>query len=458
MSITLTGTGGLFTRVGRGGKFALSMRTYQGTIATNLDSLADQFDGNRPLIGDLPSQESSWQQQVEPPMQPITTDMGNTIFYMASQDTDAKAYATDLATSLAALVAQMEGGSGSVYRSTVTASGSNISGIIGNGAFLYSVIYIPTGETLKNAIAEKGNLICTADSYANGVTPGQEIFTYTGEPAQPDVWAVDYPTGSGASQTVQVSGIDSNLIVDGNFEEWTGLSPTNWVIEVGTAGTDVVRSTVVFYPWDTTGSSISFVGDSATEQAIYQSFDGAINGIVLAPMTSYAVCIRLRANTATPASITNITVQLQNSAGAGLSSPSASPLVLAVPVGSLTLSWQTFTAEFITPRNMPSDARLAILVDPADAIDTGETVYIDSVMLVPMQSLYQQGPRVAIFSGSTPFVNGDGQVVTVANNYDGSGTLNSFNPLFQRMFNMRSLDLQLPTAASPTIADTLITG
>ena len=345
-------------------------------------------------------------------------------------------------------------GVASVLSSTVTSTSSAVSGIVGNGARILSVINIPDGTSLQNVIPEKGNLLCTTDSYANGATAGQETFTFTAEPAESDKWAVTWPTGSGVTQTVTATGPDNNLIVDGNFEEWTGTSPTDWTISVGVAGTTVVKSTAVFYPWDTTGTSLSFVGNSSVLHSIYQAFDSTINSIVLAPLTSYALCFRLSGN-GVLVSAGTFNASLRTSAGAAISSPAGVSNTYDIQIDTLTTSWETYTVEFITPKNIPSDARLVFDISVA-GIDTGEIVYIDSVMFVAMTPLYEQGPRVAVFAGSTPFVNSDGWVITDANAYGGGGSLDNFQTLFDRLFDMRSLGIQLPHAGSPTIANTLI--
>ena len=65
---------------------------------------------------------------------------------------------------------------------------------------------------------------------------------------------------------------------------------------------------------------------------------------------------------------------------------------------------------------------------------------------------------MAVFSGNVNFIENDGWDMTTTNDFGGSSNLATFQWLFDRLFNMRSLGLLLPsTASSPTVADSLIT-
>lgn len=85
------------------------------------------------------------------------------------------------------------------------------------------------------------------------------------------------------------------------------------------------------------------------------------------------------------------------------------------------------------------------------------TITVGAIATTPdLVELYPQGPRIRIVNGSTPFAVGDRFRIVTANDHGGATNLQTFQRLFDRFFDMRLLGLQLPTAGSPTIADSLI--
>jgi hypothetical protein len=70
--------------------------------------------------------------------------------------------------------------------------------------------------------------------------------------------------------------------------------------------------------------------------------------------------------------------------------------------------------------------------------------------------VYPQGPRFRVTQGSTAFAVGDRFAISATNDHGGATNGQTFQRLFDRLFDLRGLGLQLPTAGSPTIADSLI--
>ena len=83
-------------------------------------------------------------------------------------------------------------------------------------------------------------------------------------------------------------------------------------------------------------------------------------------------------------------------------------------------------------------------------------MYIDRLALAAATLAYNGGPYLAVFSGSTPFQKADSWTVNTTNSRGGASYNGTFQTAFDRLFNMRSLGLLLPSAASPTISDGLI--
>ncbi len=64
MSIPLTGSGGLFTRLGKVFKFVRLMNAYQATVPTNIEAIMAQYDGLRDAAALLPLQSLAGRQGV----------------------------------------------------------------------------------------------------------------------------------------------------------------------------------------------------------------------------------------------------------------------------------------------------------------------------------------------------------------------------------------------------------
>jgi hypothetical protein len=101
----------------------------------------------------------------------------------------------------------------------------------------------------------------------------------------------------------------------------------------------------------------------------------------------------------------------------------------------------------------PVPATVKIRVRLSTALSSGSSIFIDHLALTPATQLYTGGPYAAIFSGATDFEIDDKWSLTVTNAQAGA-----FQTLFDRLFDMRSKGLLLPSAtgAAETIDDALI--
>jgi hypothetical protein len=72
--------------------------------------------------------------------------------------------------------------------------------------------------------------------------------------------------------------------------------------------------------------------------------------------------------------------------------------------------------------------------------------------------MYPGGPLIGVVAGSSKWALNDQYNLTIANNQAGASYGSTFQILFDRLFNMKQYRLVLPDDASPSIADTLITG
>lgn len=206
----------------------------------------------------------------------------------------------------------------------------------------------------------------------------------------------------------------------------------------------------------TAGSAHSFVG-----KALEFDSNGSENTTILCPITGleplkqYAFNCWMKADVVPAAGVISIDLidgssQIDDEQAGGSNS-------LAISCPALTTSFVAKNFTIRTPRVLPDIVLLRITI--STDISSGTSVFIDHAAIGEMTELYPDGPWVAIFSGSTPFVKGSGQVVgdyfTLTATNDRAG---EFQEWFERNFAMRAKGLLLPSdsGGSETLADSLI--
>ncbi|VTS00564.1 hypothetical protein [Tuwongella immobilis] len=456
MAITLTGTGGLFTRLGKIGKAIRDINTFQGTTAPAfISGIMGQYDSLRPAVADVPPLQSKVQGDVALILPTLQAVARETLYQMVLADTPSASLS--LETQLRELVRQMNGGPTTVKASTVGLSVGSLS--IGspswNGVLVTST---KRGDGLVQEliIPEVGRLVCSQDSQTGGATAGNEVFTYTGEPASTSAWDSGWPEGSGAATSLTAidGGEDAglNLLTNSDFETFVSNTPSRWVLGGAYAGTLVRESTAQFFDG---AKSVEFVGDATTNLQMEQTFADSINGTssVLFPERSYAINLWLKVNSVPAAGV--ITVSLVDGSGTVINDSQGTANSFTISAPGLTTSWASRTGVFRLPRVLPDVVKLRIRA--TTAISSGTSVFMDRAAMGSMVTLYAGGPLAAIFSGSSKFIGGDGWEITATNDRGGATLGSTFQALFDRLFGTRQLGILLPSAGSPTIADTLIT-
>ena len=117
-------------------------------------------------------------------------------------------------------------------------------------------------------------------------------------------------------------------------------------------------------------------------------------------------------------------------------------------------SWHALFGYFRLPKVLPTTIKHRLWL--STGLSTGTNLFLDLAGIGGITNssggklLYSGGEYVGIFSGSTAVLNGDNwtQAATM--------TLGVFQGLFERTFGMRNLSLSLPSNASPTINDNLV--
>ncbi|HYE77642.1 MAG TPA: hypothetical protein VEI97_06625, partial [bacterium] len=260
MTVSLTGTGGLFTRLGKLGGWQLNV---YGVIGTTAPSPSSAWGASGPsikalgtAITDIDAQFFSAQQQVRDLLYAtrdnVRSTLGGSVTAFTSlasstlttqvQD-DAVLPSPSVETCIAELVRQMEL-SGSVVESNLTtvavAADSNNNGT----AQLVASLLQADGVRTERCYVEVGEIICTGSAQAGSATAGSEPLSVLGEPAVVTT-AYDWPKGSGGSGSLLLTNptLDNsggNLLTNSDFDDYTATNdPDNWALDTGTAGATI---------------------------------------------------------------------------------------------------------------------------------------------------------------------------------------------------------------------------
>lgn len=380
----------------------------------------------------------------------------NKMLKLVSDDNQPQANTLPLA--VAEFIRQMAAAGETVKRSTCGTTPTAISGMQGNGSIVLTTVR-GDGVGQELCVPETARVVCATDSYTGTATAGSEAFTFYGQIANAGgTFAYDWPGGSAAVFTF--SAVDANtgpsatgnLLSNSDFETFTTANvPDGWVIAVGTAGTNVLQDSATVYA---NTSSLKFVGDGSTQISVTQTFATA-GGVAPTSLTAYAVNLWVRVHTVPAAGV--LTIDLYDTAaGAVVADAAGTNNTKTVSVPGLTNdTWTNVSAVFRLPKTVP--AGLQIRLRMSTALSSGSSLYLDHLAFAPVTVPYPGGPGVAVFGGSTAFAATDAWSVAVANDRGGASDNATFQALFDRLYDMRGLGLQLPSASSPTQADTLIT-
>ncbi len=367
-------------------------------------------------------------------------------------------------TSIKEVIRQMGLAGATVQAMTVTATTAAFIGM-GNGVINVSTKRPSDGRTLENAYSEELLFTVQTDSYGpTNATEGNEALLITSEGALSDLFAFDWPLGSGSRATLNAidgsaSNSSGNLLTNSGFEDFTSDVPDNWTLVVGTGGVNVFEeSTLVYDP--PPNKALRFLGDSSTLIELTQEFSnasGTLGQLITNTQYSFNIFMR-RDGVQAAAGVLEISLVDENNViiqdEAGVDNAFTIDLTgsNAVP---LTTVYQAYKGVFRTPAIMPDELFLRMRL--TTAITTGRSVYLDKISFGVMTQIYTSGPFVAVHSGSIPFLIGDYGTATISNSRD-SATLNTWQVVFVRFFpnEMLNNELMLPSSSVPTISDTLI--
>ena len=456
--------GNLFNIIGKLGQLLREARTYQSNQNTNftgtneaIQQLVSQPDIQSLLgsayIGNLNSIGDS----TGALCQNVGQQIINRFVYQDSPQPNQSLTQLNLLASVQNVILQMQQQGATVLTQTVTATASAFTGT-GDGIMVVSVLRPQDGLTQELAFAESIQILCTADSYTGGATAGSERFVASGEGLQSDIFAFDWPNGSGSSSSLTAINGNSdvsngNLLTNSGFTDWTSNVPDNWTLEVGTAGTNILQESTIVYD---AGSSLEIVGDGSNLTTLSQTFSSSTGTTaIMDELTQYAINLFIRRDGVAPAAGV-LTVEVVNAANnVAITDEAGTAASFTIDLTALSTSFASYTGTFRTSAVLPTSVKIRLRL--STALTTGRSVFVDRMALGQMVRQYSGGPYIAIFSGATNFVQADYGDVDVTNARGGAGSLSTFQTLCDQLWNMRQNELLLPSSSSPTLSDNLIT-
>jgi hypothetical protein len=473
MAITLTGTAGLFNRLGvlfagaedilatQGGP--ATARTLAGanwvTRAGTAQAAYGAAPANQSTIEGIWSQLRSWQGSSSAFLGQLRTFAQNTVMDMA--DADVHLSQRDLPTALGVLFAQMRAAAQTVRGSAVAAGAQTAVGTPNGNPVLLLSLKTVKGATLDTVFPETLTFACTGDSQGSA-TLGREPVSVKGF-AGVDTLAYNWPLGSGANATLTAvdalqnnGGGNANLLTNGSFEAFsTANYPDNWTAGVGAAGTQVLNGGSG-NAYDGT-AVLQFAGDvGGTLTAAYQPFNTAANTAAgaggtpakLSPDTVYHWCLFYKVSATPTAGV--LEVALTDGTGTVVNDDAGTANLTTRTLTTATTAYASLGGAFRTPAILPAVLRLRVRL--STAIDNGKSVFVDRLAFHAPQQLYTGGPYASVFSGANKLISGDSWTVALTNTYG------RFTYWFERMFGLRALGLVLPSATpgAETVLDSLI--
>ena len=451
MTIPLTGTGGLFTRLGKIGLLLNDLNSFRGTgtLGPDVDGIFAQFNSapDQSIVDSLYSTRNSYRGIHSQLTNYIKSLASSVVQTMANDDT--ALVAVNLQNAMTLLISQMKTAAASVQASTpavsVTAGSSNT----GTGLLLASIVG-PDGKNMEYVIPETLTATITSDNQV-GATAGSEPANVKGVAPETDTMQWDWPLGSGAS--ANLTAVDANLsnglnvLTNSSFETFTSNAPNNWTIATGTAGTTILAG----------GSGQAYKNQNCLEIAgngseltkLYQSFNNSTSGTAakLKPSTVYAINLWLKMSVVPAAGV--LKISLTDGNGNVVNDANGTANTFSVALTGATTGYVAHNAFFRTPAVLPTTG-LRLQIELTTAITTGDNLFIDTMAMTPATQVYTGGPFAALFSGDTNFITNDTWSLAATNTYG------VFQKFFDRTFGMRALGLQLPSSGTPTISDSLL--
>ena len=441
MSINISDS---FTKIGKIGGPLIGADYYRAGLTTKYGDIVGAYSTDKDLLDGLYSNLTIAQSLPQSTCEYVQALAQAAMIRIVNNDVPSNGLTLSQAMSI--FISQMISSSNTVTRNNVTITPSTGGSNVGNATFL-STIKRHDGLNSEYAFAETIKLKVTADSYSGGATAGSETVGVSGLPS---VGNLDpgWPKGSGAnfSMTMVDPANDAQggylqYLTNGDFEDFpTANTPGNWPILVGSAGTSILKMTATTFD----GSAcLGFVGDGSVLHSVNQPFASSGTGTAsaLVPLTTYGVSLWIRVATVPAAGV--LSVDLFNGTST-VNDAQAVANVFTKTLSTLTANtWTNVTGVFRTP-SAPTN-NYALRIRCTTAISSGTTLLIDRAAMTALRPAYLGGPMFALIAGPTNAFLNDNWSAAITNDRDGD-----LQTVFDRLFNMRQMGYQLPSASSGT--------
>lgn len=421
----------LFTRLGKCVKWLNLFLGYQGTniLGTAPNGVADdvlsQYEARRDLVPSFESTSTGWANSIAG-WNGVLKSLADTT--LSDLQSALEAPGSSITTILPLLYAQMVVDSQTIQKNTGISASVSAGTNTGTGVLLASVVNV-NGINDERIFNETVKVKCISDQWSGSATAGSESFSVTGEPklSSPNVHGA-MANGNGPNLSVAYA---RNMVTNGNFETFTvANTPDNWTIDAGVAGTTIFQ--------DTTGadvhtglSALKLAGNgTATTITLHQPINTLITSSKI-----YCASIWLR-KSGTVTSGSTLTVHVTGTSFGPFTLFNADP-------STLTTSYVNYNIFFATGSTFSADAKFEITWTSANTAGASAFILIDDALLIAPQAF--GNVQYVLLRGSSDFAIGDSFTVTTAN---GNGGV--FQTAFARWYNF-----QLPSSASPSIADSL---
>ena len=455
MSLTYTGTNGLFTRLGALVYMMDAVRTHQNNLKSLFANIQAEYSTtDRYMIDQLSGNLDRRIAEAGAVLEDVQAAAVKTIVEMVYSDASTSSANTaqtkSITDAIVFLIRDMDATSNKVKGTTVGAGvlGTG-AGNTGNGTMVQLLeapnILLSSTNDWPDIREELLEFRCVQDAQNGSISAGSEVFAVRGLARYA---GLDYrfPGGSGADLRIPsvCASVDNgaayaNILTNSDLEDWTSNVPDQFTVSSGTAGTDFLAAT---------GARGSYCLKGAVTGSTFKIRQqlGASSGTLgkIAPDRAYVLAAMMKKDaTATG----TIRLSLQDSGGTILSTGA---VAISQSVASLTTSWQIVSLTFRSPKALPSAVYLVL--ETTAAIATA-AAYVDEIVLAELRPIAPGGQAVAVITGTTDWIVDDNLRKKFSNNDEGL-----FVRAFDRLFDMYGLGLSLPQnyLGVETISDSLI--
>lgn len=453
MAVNITN---LATRLGKLFGFANSVKTQMSPLyGANLTSLLTQFDGTdyRQVVSAFAGMSN--------PQSGMSSFIGQSLYSMVQASAtnlimetmrvEGGVYDGTLITAYKGFRDAMIAGSESFRKvGTSSLTTTATAGNLGTGSIIARSLRPASTDYLQEIYDE--TLTGTCQTAGNVLNFGAATFRLGGE-ASRNYTNTEWPGGSGTGTAITATPAAINspqgdagrsIIANGAFENWSTNTPAQWTITVGSAGSQVLRSSV-----PARGAyALSMVGDGATLTTLRQQLAYSNSTpVTIQPDTDYALVVYARKTAA--GTTGTVKIGLRDVSGTTITGSSEITLALS----SVTTSYAVYSTSFsIAKSAVPTTVYLDIY--STTAIASGNTLIIDELVLAPMTRVYPGGPSVLIYPGTIDWAVNDSFTLDVVSTTSTNG---KFMASFARFLGLERQGVYLPVSATPTQADSLVT-